>query len=103
MWAQLISVRIKDGAEDGVVTLLEQLEAIEQPGSGLVRTTALQDDSDPNRIHVLVVFDSEESARVRENDPRRQEGLDEVRATMAELFAGPPEFTDLTVLAEYAL
>lgn len=102
MWAQLISVQIKAGAEDGIGRLFEQLQAIEQPGSGLVRSTAMRDDKDPNRLHLLVVFDSEEAARAREADPRRQEGLTEIRATMAEMFAGPPEFTDLTVVAEFA-
>jgi hypothetical protein len=47
------------------------------------------------------VFESEEKARAREGDPRRQEALQEVRATMAEIYEGPPTFTDLTVVAEY--
>jgi hypothetical protein len=33
----------------------------------------------------------------RERDPRRQEGLQAMQATMADVLAGPPEFTDLTV------
>jgi quinol monooxygenase YgiN len=101
MWAQLITVQTKDGAEDGVAKIFEQLQAIEQPDSGLVRATAMRDDKDPSRLLLLVVFDSEEAARAREADPRRQEGLPEVHATMAEVFAGAPEFTDLTVVAEF--
>jgi hypothetical protein len=50
---------------------------------------------------MLIVFESEEKARARERDPRRQEALQEVRATMAEIYEGPPTFTDLTVVAEY--
>ena len=49
---------------------------------------------------MLVVFESEEKARARENDPRRQESLQPARAMMAEIFDGPPEFVDLTVVAE---
>jgi hypothetical protein len=47
-----------------------------------------------------VVFESEEQARARENDPRRDEGMEAARATMAEIFDGPPEFVDLTVFNE---
>lgn len=101
MWAQLISTRLKDGAEERVLELMDKLRAIEQPGSGLIRSTAMRDQNDPNRLLLLVVFDSEEAARTRESDPRRAEGLDEVRSVMAEVFAGPPEFTDLTVVQEY--
>ncbi len=43
---------------------------------------------------------NEEAARRRENDPRRQEGLQAARATMAEIFHGAPEFVDLTVVDE---
>jgi hypothetical protein len=44
------------------------------------------------------MFESEEEkARAREQDPRRQEGLKAMQATMADILAGPPEFTDLTV------
>src|SRR4051812_32183037 len=100
MWAQLISTKLKDGAEDRVPELMEQLRSIEQPGSGLIRSTAMRDQNDPSRLLLLVVFESEDAARARENDPRRQEGLKDVRALMAEMFAGPPEFTDLTVVLE---
>jgi hypothetical protein len=47
------------------------------------------------------VFESEEKARARERDPRRQEGLQAMQATMADTLAGPPEFTDLTVADEW--
>jgi quinol monooxygenase YgiN len=65
-----------------------------------VRSTAMQDQNDPTRVYMLVVFESEEHARARENDPRRQEGLQAARATMAEIFDGAPEFVDLTVLED---
>jgi quinol monooxygenase YgiN len=103
MWAQLISTRLKDGVDDKVQELMTKLQSIEQPGSGLVRSTAMRDQNDPNRLLLLVVFESEEAARAREADPRREEGLQAVRALMGEIFAGPPEFTDLTVVQEYGV
>ena len=102
MWAQLIRVRLKPGEDEGLDRVFRQLQATEQTGSGLVRSTLMRDQSDPNALYMLVVFESEEQARARERDPRREEGLQEVRATMAEIYDGPPAFTDLTVVAEYA-
>jgi cytochrome P450 len=43
---------------------------------------------------MFVIFESEEAARARENDPRRQEGLQAARATMAEIFDDAPEFVE---------
>jgi quinol monooxygenase YgiN len=100
MWAQLITTRLKPGSEEELPGLFEQLRAAEQPGSGLVRSMAMRDQSDPSRVYMLVVFESEEKARARENDPRREEGLQAARATMAEIFDGAPEFVDLTVVDE---
>jgi quinol monooxygenase YgiN len=100
MWAQLITTRLKEGREGDLPRLVEQLRAAEQPDSGLVRSTAMQDKNDPSRVYMLVVFESEEKARARENDPRRQEGLKVARATMAEIFDGGLEFVDLTIVDE---
>ena len=100
MWAQLITTRLKPGREDDLPGLVEQLRAVEQPGSGLLRSTAMQDQNDPSRVYMLVVFENEEAARARENDPRREEGLQAARATMAAIFDGAPEFVDLTVVDE---
>jgi len=97
MWAQLITTRLKAGKEGQLPKLFEQFQAAEQPGSGLVRSTAMRDQNDPSRVYMLVVFESEAKARERENDPRRQAGLDAARATMAEIFDGAPEFVDLIV------
>lgn len=98
MWAQLITMRLKPGRETDLSELVEILRQTEQPGSGLVRSTTMQDQKDPSRVYTLVVFDSEEAARARENDPRRQEGLQPARALMGEIFDGPPEFVDLNVV-----
>ncbi len=100
MWAQIIKTRVKPGMDDRVHELLEQLRAVEQPGSGLVRTTVMRDQQDPSQLYMMVVFASEEQARAREQDPRREEGLAAARATMAEIFDGPPEFLDLTIVDE---
>lgn len=101
MWAQLIQTRVKDGSEDGLAKLLQQLRDIEQADSGLVRTLAMRDQHDPSALSLLVVFESEEKARARESDPRRAEGLADARVTMAEVFAAQPTFTDLTVIDEF--
>jgi quinol monooxygenase YgiN len=101
MWAQLITARLKAGKEGDVATLIAQIEASEQPGSGLVRSTAMRDQNDPSRLLFLVVFGSEEQARAREKDERRQEALADARATMADIFDGPPEFVDLNVVNEF--
>ena len=100
MWAQLITTHLKPGRENDLPRLIEQLRAAEQPGSGMVRSTAMQDQKDPSRVFMMVVFESEEKARARENDPRRQEGLQAARATMAEIFEGGLEFVDLTIVDE---
>ena len=103
MWAQMITSYLKPGKEDQLATLTAQLKAAEQPDSGLVHSTATRDSKDPSRVIMFVVFESEEKARARENDPRRQEGLTEARATMMEIFEGAPEFTDLTVIDDWSL
>ena len=66
MWAQLITTRLKPGREGDMPVLVEQLRVTEQPGSGLVRSLAMQDQKDPSRVYMLVVFESEEQARARE-------------------------------------
>jgi quinol monooxygenase YgiN len=100
MWAQLITTRLKTGREDDLQGLVDQLRAAEQADSGLVRSTAMRDQNDPSRVFMLAVFESEEKARARENDPRRDEALQAARATMADIFDGAPEFVDLTVVDE---
>ena len=99
MWAQLIKMQLKP--DTGTAELDKQIRAAEQPGSGLVRTLTMHDQKDPSQVYALVVFESEEKARAREQDPRRQERLQAARAMMAEIFDGPPEFTDLTVDDEW--
>jgi hypothetical protein len=97
MWAQLIMTGLKPGREGDLPRLVAELEAAEQPGSGLLRSTLMVDQKDASRVIILVVFESEEKARAREQDPRRQPGLEKARAIMAEIFDGPAEFVDLTV------
>jgi hypothetical protein len=99
MWAQLITWRLKPGKD--LAGLHEQLRAIEQPGSGLLRTIVMRDQKDPDQFCTLVVFESEEKARERERDPRRHEGLQALRAMLADVLAAPPEFTDLDVEEEW--
>ena len=85
MWAQLITTRLKPGREEELPGLFEQLRAAEQPGSGLVRSTAMRDQNDPSRVYMLVSSrERGEGSRSGQNDPRRQQGLEAARATMAE-------------------
>ena len=99
MWAQLIRMRLKPDEE--TAELAKEIQAAEQPGSGLVRSLVMHDQADPTQVYALAVFESEEQARAREQDPRRQERLEAARAIMADIFDGPPEFTDLTVVEEW--
>ena len=39
-----------------------------------MQTLTMRDQNDPELVYTLVVFESEEKARAREQDPRRQEG-----------------------------
>src|SRR3954469_17183738 len=79
MWAQLITATLKPGKEGELRQLVEQLRASEQPGSGLVRPVPSKGQNAPSRTYMLVVFESEDQARARENDPRRDEALSEAR------------------------
>ncbi len=78
MRAQLITTRLKPGT--GTAEPDDQLRAAEQPGSGLVRTLVMRDQADSGQAYTLVVFESEDKARAREQDPRRQEALQAARA-----------------------
>ena len=51
-------------------------------------------------MYHVVIFESEERVRAPEQDLARQQALEGVRATMADLFEGPPEFVDLTVIED---
>jgi hypothetical protein len=99
MWAQLIRMQLKPGKDTAEMT--REIRSAEQPGSGLVRTLVMRDQADPSRLYTLVVFESEEKAREREQDPRRSERLEAARSIMADIFDGPPEFTDLDVVDEW--
>ena len=100
MWAQLITMRLKPGSDADMPALFQQFTAVEQTGSGLIRTTLMHAQNDPSQFYVMVVFESEEHARAREQDPARQEALKSAQSMMEEIFDGPPEFVDLTVVAD---
>ena len=99
MWAQLIEMNLKPGHDPS--EMIRMIRAAEQPGSGLVRSIFMRDQEDASRILTLVVFESEQKAREREQDPRRSEQLAAARSTMADIFEGPPAFTDLVVVDEW--
>jgi quinol monooxygenase YgiN len=101
MWIQIIKGRLKEGKESDFVGLMDKLMEIEQPGSGLINEVVTRSQKDPDVVYVIATFDSEDAARAREADPRRQEGLVEVRKGLMDALDGPPEFIDLDVLAEH--
>ena len=70
----------------------------EQEDSGLLQTLVMRSQADPTEVFVVVVFESEEKARAREEDPRRQEGLQRIRGAMGNVLDGQPEFFDCNVL-----
>jgi quinol monooxygenase YgiN len=102
MWAQLIKMRAKPGREQDLMAMHERIQALEEPDSGLLRTTIGWDQKDPRVSYVLVVFESEEKARAREQSPRRQEAMAAVMSGMGDVLEGPPEFVDLTVEQDVA-
>jgi len=102
MWAQLIKTHLKSGMDSEYVALMDQFKAIEQPDSGLLRTYAMRDAKDPSAVYMMVIFENEEKARLREKDPRRTEGLRAAGQTMEQIFEGDTQFVDLDVLVESA-
>ena len=103
MWAQLITFRVHPGTTARVKDMIDHLIATEQPDSGLIVHMAMSDQRDPTSVYALAVFESEEKARAREQDPRHAEAEKPLRAMMAEVLASPPEFIDLEVVAEGTL
>jgi len=99
MWAQLIKVRLQPGFD--MTAMADLLKSSEQPDSGLLRELFMQDTKDPDSAYVLALFESEQHARDREQDPRRAEGQAALQELMATAMAGPPEFADLTVVADW--
>jgi quinol monooxygenase YgiN len=99
MWAQLIKVQLKPGSD--LSALADLLKAAEQPGSGLLRELFMREQNDPDSAYILAVFESEEKAREREQDPRRAEGQQAIQELMVKVLAAPPEFTDLTVTTDW--
>jgi len=92
-------VQLKPGPD--LSALADVLKAAEQPGSGLLRELFMRDENDPDSAYILAVFESEEKARDREQDPRRAEGQQAIQELMAKMPAAAPEFTDLTVTADW--
>lgn len=100
MWAQLIRTRLKPGKESELDHLSQLLRSSEEQGSGLLRSTMMRDQNDQDSLYMLVVFESEAKARAREADQNREAALRDARVLMGDIFASPPEFTDLSVAAD---
>jgi len=102
MWAQIIKTQLKAGRDGDYVDLMKHFQATEKPNSGLVHSYAARDQNDPNTVYMIVVFESEEKARIREADAERQASLEPARQIMGEIFESPPEFVNLEILAEHS-
>ena len=98
MWAQMQRVSTDPERQAQLLEVFEQLKAIEQQDSGLLQTLVLRSQADPAEVFVVVVFESEEKARSRDKDPRRQKPLERIRASMGDVLNGPPEFFDCDVV-----
>lgn len=98
MWAQLQKAKSPPEKQDQLLDVFAQLRDIEQEDSGLRSTMVMRSQRDPSQMFVLVLFDSEEKARAREQDPRRQDALMQIRSAMGDVLDGPPEFFDLDVV-----
>jgi quinol monooxygenase YgiN len=72
MWIQIIKMRLKPGKESELSSLSDALLAVEQPNSGLIRSTTTRDQNDPSSVYSIVVFESEEQARAREREVQRR-------------------------------
>ncbi len=99
MWVQLIKAKVKPGTDLSALT--DVLQAAEQPESGLLREIFMHDQKDPTSVYVLAIFENEEKAREREQDPRRTEGQQAIQAFLANALAAPPEFIDLSVTTDW--
>ena len=99
MWAQLIKAKVKPGTDLSALT--DVLKAAEQPESGLLREMFMHDQDDPSSVYVLAIFESEEKAREREQDPRRAEGQQATQEFLGQVLAAPPEFINLTITTEW--
>ena len=98
MWAQLIKMRVKEGATEQLLEINRQWE--EQVGrgtdSGWIRSFYLRDAKDADTWYEVVYFESEEKARANERSQKHNELLGQ----MIELIDGQPEYIDLTPVQE---
>jgi hypothetical protein len=98
MWAQLIKMRVKQGAADRLLEVNRQWE--DQVGrgtdSGWLRSLIWRSATDPNEWYEVAYFESEEKARANERSPRHLELLSQ----MTPLIDGQPEYVDLTPVQE---
>jgi len=101
MWAQIIKTQLKAGHDGDFVDLMKHFRETEKPGSGLLHSFAARDQNDPSSVYMLVIFESEEKARIRENDEERQASLEPARRLMGEIFDGAVEFTNLDIVADF--
>lgn len=97
MWAQLIKSRVKPENEEKIRQVQQDiLQRARQQQTGWLRSITLQNQADPQEYYTLVMFESEEAARTREQSPEQQEMVSRMQALMD----GRPEFVNLNVVEE---
>lgn len=92
MWAQIVTVRIRQEREDEYHRLRDEMEAANRGQSGgprMVVTGANQ--RDPEEHYTIIAFDSEEAARAYEQSSEQQARI----AQFQSVADGPPSFVDL--------
>ena len=98
MWAQLIKMRVKDGAADCLLAISRQWE--EQVGrgtdSGWLRSLIFRSAAHPEEWYEVTFFENEERARANERSQQHLQLLGELK----QLIDGEPEYVDLTPVEE---
>jgi quinol monooxygenase YgiN len=101
VWAQIIKTQLKAGRDADFVDLMKHFRSAEKADSGLLHSYAARDQTDPSSVYMIVIFESEEKARIRERDEERQASLEPARQVMGEIFDGPVEFLNLEIVEEH--
>lgn len=98
MWAQLLKFRVKPGKGGELDEIYREVDAQTGPETGWVRSYSLRNQKNPDEIHALVIFESEEKAREYERSPEQAK----ITGRTGELMVGAPEFVDFDLVTEYA-
>lgn len=88
MYGTIARFRVKPGAEQQLVQLQHEYEALKVPG--YLKSTVYRMDADPGDYYLAVVFDSKESYVANANSPEQ----DTRYRKMLSLLDGEPQWHD---------